>query len=306
LNKLISVVLSTFNESKYINETLKSILEQTYDNFEIVIIDDGSTDNTIEIIQKYNNTGKIRLYSQIHSGNVGKNLNEAIKLSKGEVVAIMGADDLWESNKLKSQMTYLNKYKCVCSNAVVINENGEKISDQFYYSLSKTTELNLLMLLSNNEVISSSVLAFKSQIIECGGFDEEYGNKAEDYFLWLNVVKRYTILYVHDFLVRYRKHDKNLSSKSIKDKEDLFLRAISIRKKYLNGNSSISTSAKEGIVREYSRLINMYRNLHDYQKAAKYCKSGIKYIHNKYSFKYFKYLCFLFISEIYLLLKGKE
>ncbi|MCP4296666.1 MAG: glycosyltransferase, partial [Proteobacteria bacterium] len=105
-NPLISVIIPTFNCASFISEAIQSVLQQNYDPVEIIIIDDGSTDNTVEVIKTF---GDMIIYSfQEHSG-VASARNKGVGLAKGEFISFIDADDLWLEDKLKTQLNFFRK-----------------------------------------------------------------------------------------------------------------------------------------------------------------------------------------------------
>lgn len=124
---LISVVMPAFNAKKFISEALQSMLEQTYDNFELIVIDDGSTDGTKNIIDRFSiNDARIHVTSRENRGLVAS-LNEGIKKAKGALIARMDADDVATVNRLESQVQFLRQHPSVSivgGQATVIDETG--------------------------------------------------------------------------------------------------------------------------------------------------------------------------------------
>lgn len=103
-NFLVSVIIPTYNSAKYISEAILSILEQTYENLEVIVVDDGSTDNTKEQLQQYFN--KISYYYQPNMG-ISSALNNAIKMARGDYLSFLDADDLWAPDKISIQMNVI-------------------------------------------------------------------------------------------------------------------------------------------------------------------------------------------------------
>ena len=107
---LVSIIIPTFNSAKFLSQTIESALNQTYKNTEIIIVDDNSTDKTVEIIKNYQNKNskikfyKIKNYKKTGSGSGSKPRNFGIKKSKGKYIAFLDSDDLWEKNKLQRQV----------------------------------------------------------------------------------------------------------------------------------------------------------------------------------------------------------
>lgn len=292
--KLVSVVMTAFNVLPYIRKTISSILKQSYKNIEIVIIDDGSIDGTQDILREYSKTGNIKVIFREHTGNIGKNLNDCIKLSKGDVIAIMGADDMWiNDKKLEIQMKYLENEKIVCSGGDVIDAE-----DNIIYSevgeLKNDCYLGLTHLLKyKNSFFASSIVAYKYILEECGLFDEAVGNKSEDFALMLRIASKYKIKYINQVLTSYRMHGNNLSYKNNAFKIEILFRTIELIEPYLKHvDNEIVKSAVDGITYIYAQLVKLYFFESDFEKSKKYCRKLILMYNKKVSFKYIKYLIF--------------
>ncbi len=305
MSDLISIVISTYNAEAYIEETLISILAQTYHNIELVVVDDGSSDGTLQILEKYQALRKITIIKNSHTGNIGQNLNIGITESKGKYVCVCGADDVWNPDKLSKQSEYLSVYDCVTSNATIIDSKSNIIKEKFNEAISQNRALTLDELLFSNCIVASSVIVKKSLLCECGFFDEEFGNRAEDYFLWLNIASKYPIFYITNCLVRYRLHNENLSRKSFEDIEQLSLRTIDLKKKYLSYGGQTGSAARDGILYEYSRLINLCIENEKLEKASFHSKSASQFIIRKISIKYMKYFFFPLIVRISVFFKRR-
>ena len=102
-NPSISILSSVHNESPYIEQTIHSVLHQTYENWEWIILDDGSTDGTRDILKGINDE-RVKCFFQEKTGNVAKNLNKALSVSCGDIIATLDGDDYWPENKLQIQM----------------------------------------------------------------------------------------------------------------------------------------------------------------------------------------------------------
>ena len=122
---MISVALATYNGSRFIREQIDSILAQTMDDFEIIICDDCSSDNTIEILQEYcSKDERIHIYK--NSANIGfkKNFEKILSLCKGEFIAFCDQDDIWDPKHLETLYNNIGNNDCIGANSLIIDENG--------------------------------------------------------------------------------------------------------------------------------------------------------------------------------------
>jgi glycosyltransferase involved in cell wall biosynthesis len=205
--KLISVLIPTYNRGDLINQTIKSVLNQTYENIEVIVSDDGSKDNTRNIMKKIKDK-RVKYYWNKHSGIPSVTRNNGLKHCKGEYIAFLDSDDLWLPEKLQHQIAEFEKDKSiglVCSNGINFNEDGD------FGILNKTPlkdkEFEFRSLLSYNPIICSSVILKKEILNEVGNFNENPELKAgEDYHMWLKVATKYKITYIESPLVKYRTH----------------------------------------------------------------------------------------------------
>ena len=200
---MISVIIPTFNREKLISHAINSVLTQTYPVLEILVCDDGSTDNTESVVNSFNNE-KIKYIKCDHSGKPAVPRNVAITKAKGNWIAFLDSDDEWLPHKLESQMSLLNKYelKAICSNALRVDSNKKNQGD--YLQNSRSRKFGFGELLHENVIICSSVLIEKKLIDKCGLFNEEDEFRAiEDYLLWLKVAKQSQWYYVSESLLKY-------------------------------------------------------------------------------------------------------
>lgn len=295
---LISIIISVYNSDKFIVETLKSILDQEYQNIELIIIDDGSTDNTVPILNSYEMNKKIKIFYLPHSGNIGKNLNYGISNSKGEFICICGADDVWNKDKLTVQYQFLKDYMFVCSNAEIINECGVSKNELYIKNVNANKILSINELLLFNSIIASSVILASKLLKNEIQFDENKGHRAEDYYLWLKLAEKIQIYYLNKPLLKYRIHENNLSFKTADDVIELSEKVISIKKNYLGPDLSTNDYALDGILNEYSKLIKITFKNKKYDQMSIFINEAKGYIVNKGSLKNFKYSILLFYAKL--------
>lgn len=215
----ISVLLSAYNAQDYLKDAIESILSQTFRDFEFIIIDDGSTDSTLKIIQSFNDK-RIRIIS--HQKNIGltKSLNEGLKIAKGRYIARMDADDISLPQRIEKQSAFLDKYPKVgivsCWHQVINPQNiiiGEHKSPTTNNSLKK-------LLAKSNQFTHSSVM-IQSDCLKIVGLYREEFTYAQDYDLWLRFAQHYDIAKIPDYLLQWRLNLKSLSVTK-RDKQDYF------------------------------------------------------------------------------------
>ena len=168
----VSVNIPVYNGKEYIRETLESVLKQTYSDFEIIIIDDGSTDETSQIIKEYNDP-RIKYFFQENQG-IGKARNAAIRKSGGEYIAFLDQDDLWLPDKLAEQITFIEKRSdlgLVFSDSIFFNEKKEEYR---YYSKEKPYRGMVFRQLLNHYFISLETVVTRKKIAEEMGLFPNY------------------------------------------------------------------------------------------------------------------------------------
>ncbi|OGX15238.1 MAG: hypothetical protein A2166_00420 [Omnitrophica WOR_2 bacterium RBG_13_41_10] len=204
----VSVIIPTYNRAHYICETIDSILAQTYRDYEIIVVDDGSTDDTRKVLQKYD--GKVRYFYQKNRGSSAAR-NFGISQSQGEYIAFLDDDDLWLPNKLDVQLEIIEKnlnLAFVCSGSYVINEAGENIN---VWKENKKSKLETFRrLYKGNFVLTLTVLMRRRCFYDVGEFDERL-IVSQDYDLWLRLAKKYKFQYINTPLAKYRIHRNNVS-----------------------------------------------------------------------------------------------
>lgn len=182
-----SVVIATYNCAKYICEAINSVLKQTFKDYEIIVIDDGSTDDTKEVLNDYINKKLITYIYQQHSG-VSKARNLGINSASGEYILFLDADDILMPNVLENEVLYLDKHKDIClisGQFQIINESGalrEKTE------IRKTGIVNW-WLIPENQIILSGLLLRRNFLLRHSLFFKEEYDGAEDYLLWLEMSK---------------------------------------------------------------------------------------------------------------------
>jgi glycosyltransferase involved in cell wall biosynthesis len=226
---LVSVVIPAYNAARYITECLDSVLYQTYPRVEIIVVDDGSTDDTRTVLAPYIATGKIKyLYRQNRGPGAARNL--AIQNSTGEFIAFLDADDLWLPEKLEKQLALFRnrpEVGMVYSDSEFFGEEWErqkKISPKLRAYENGKSKLYLRghvyrQLLDFNFIVSNSVVVRRSVLEKTGLFLEKIRGRrfsyGEDFELWLRIAKVSAIDFTLEKLARRRFHPRQLTHSKI-------------------------------------------------------------------------------------------
>ena len=209
---LVSVIIPVFNVEKYIDRTITSVFDQTYEDIEIVIVDDVSSDKTGEIIKNYQRMhSEIVYFLQPRNMGAGYARNKALELAKGQYVAFLDADDLWKPTKIEKQIKLLNeKDGSFCFTSIEMIDGDDNIIKN---KRNVKNEINYNFLLSNTMIPTSSVIVDR---YKKGDFRMHLRRGGQDYATWLNLLRDGTIAYgINEALVSYRIDGKSLSSNKI-------------------------------------------------------------------------------------------
>lgn len=210
-NPKISVLMPVYNAEKFLKEAIDSILNQTFKDFEFLIINDASTDNSKKIIMSYGDK-RIRYFENKKNLGVAKTLNRGLRLAKGKYIARMDADDVSYSQRLEMEYNEIikdSKVAIIATFYEVINENGKYLylvkdaclAEEIYYTLQFRNCLGHPTVMFNKKII----------LYEFNGY---YNREAEDYDLWLRVSKKYKILKIAKVLHQLRISDSSRVSQS--------------------------------------------------------------------------------------------
>jgi teichuronic acid biosynthesis glycosyltransferase TuaG len=214
---LVSVIMPVYNSEKFIAESIVSVQAQTNKDWELIIVDDGSTDQTSAIAKQYAEKDLRIKYIYQENGKQGKARNNGIKNSCGEYIAFIDSDDLWVSNKLEKQIEALQKYEVdlIFSDGYIFMNNINNIQGDLN-SLRGffTPEQGLHHLLIANRIPILSVLVKKEKILQAGTFEEvAIIQNIEDYHLWLKVLANGSTIYgLPEKLVYYRRHESQVTN----------------------------------------------------------------------------------------------
>jgi glycosyltransferase involved in cell wall biosynthesis len=210
MSKLVSVVIATYNSRRFIGEAVESVLSQTYQPIEIIVVDDGSTDGTNEELQPFKE--RIRYLVQANQGPAAAR-NHGIRAAQGEYVAFLDADDLWAPSKIEKQVAAMEKSAQVgvvhCGMLRTNVQSG--VTELCLSDTDRRGDLRQKLLL-RNRLATSTVLARCTCFEKAGLFDESLP-QAEDWDLWIKISRHFEFDYVAEPLVTYRVHGNNISKK---------------------------------------------------------------------------------------------
>jgi glycosyltransferase involved in cell wall biosynthesis len=206
---MISVCIATYNGEKHIKEQLNSIIPQLEKNDEIIISDDASSDNTVKVIESYNDN-RIKIFKNDRTIGVIKNVENCLKKSHGKTIFLADQDDVWVHNKVEICLNLLEKFELIVSDCFVTDENLNIISDSFYK-------------INNSQKTKVGALIRNSYLGCCMAFNRSILNKALPFpanipmhDIWIGNVAAfyYSVKFIPDKLIYYRRHGNNASTAS--------------------------------------------------------------------------------------------
>jgi alpha-1,3-rhamnosyltransferase len=217
---LVSIIVPSYNHEKYIEECILSIVNQSYKNIELIVIDDGSKDDSRAILEKLQEQYGFYLEFQINRG-LTKTLNKAIRnYSHGKYIAACGSDDFLVLDRIEKQVNYLEmhpEYAMAFGKIYVVDENSRIIEGHRAVEpiTDPVKDLTFESLVENCRIPAITVMFRKDVWEECGGYDEDA--ITDDFDMWLKIVYRYPIGYMaDDYLAYYRWHGENITLNTVK------------------------------------------------------------------------------------------
>lgn len=207
---LVSIILPTYNRARFLEKAIKSVWTQTYSNMELIVVNDGSTDNTSEILDRLSKgNSKITIINNIKNLGIVAALNNGIKVAKGKYIARLDDDDFWDDDKkIEKQVSFLenNKdYVLVGGGVIKIDANNKEVSR---YLLPEKDEDIRKSILIDNVFAHISVLFSKDAFNKVGGYDQDF-LYVEDWDLWLKLGTIGKMYNFPEFFVRYFDQEYN-------------------------------------------------------------------------------------------------
>jgi glycosyltransferase involved in cell wall biosynthesis len=208
---LVSIILPVYNAEKYIAESIHSLLQQTYSNIEIIVLNDGSKDNSEKVIAGLND-GRIKYYSHANIG-MAATLNKGLKLASGDYIARQDADDVSLPDRIKKQIDFLEAQKEIGlagTWAAIIDEKGRKTGGVHHHPV-KDEELKF-DLLFDNPFVHSSVMFRKKVVEECGTYNEQLHSLVQDFEYWFRISGKFKVANIAEELQLYRQNTEGISA----------------------------------------------------------------------------------------------
>ena len=207
MNDLVSIIMPSYNTGKFIRATIESVLAQTYSNWELILVDDCSTDDTDDIVKAYLSDQRIRYIKNETNSGAAVSRNRALREAKGKWIAFLDSDDLWESTKLEKQIAFMENhdYHFSYTNYIEIDEksipNGKHVTGP--KRITKHGMYNYCWM---------GCLTVMYDVETVGLIQIEDIKKNNDYAMWLKVCKKANCYLLDENLARYRKRSGSISN----------------------------------------------------------------------------------------------
>ncbi|MCT2347464.1 glycosyltransferase family 2 protein [Bacillales bacterium AN1005] len=214
---LITIFMPVYNTEKYIAESINSILNQTYKNFELLIIDDGSSDRSVEIIKSYKDN-RVNLIRNEKNMGLPYTRNLGLKMAKGDYIAIMDSDDISDRERLERQLNILlenNNISVVISNFKLLYSSGKRKKSGLPQFSPEEIKAQLLF---RNYILNSSAMISKDFLLKNEITYHEDFFACQDYMFWIDCIKHGNIARDNYYLLEYRTGHENITSSSKKEK----------------------------------------------------------------------------------------
>lgn len=284
----VSVNICCYNSARFIKDTILSVLAQTYADYEIIVVDDGSKDGTGDIIRAFGDP-RIKYHYQNNKG-LSASRNQALKLSSGEYVALLDHDDLWDKDKLALQMKIFEaepETGVVYSGVRIIDESGHTVYNipQHRYRRGRVTR-ELIMA----DFISCATIVFRRSLLDVVGFFREQFAQVEDHDMLLRLSLVTAFSYVPEIVVSNRKHDNNTS----RDMVSVYTEGIRCLSDFMGQDidEGLKCQVRRGIFFQQAllALVYLYNSLHS---AADAVMGSMSPVEKKQKFVYLPVLRFL-------------
>lgn len=269
---LVSVIMTAYNAALYIDQAIESIIKQTFKNWELIVVDDGSKDKTLKIIKNYTKQDP-RIKLIINDKNIGQALarNQALKIARGKYVAVLDADDYAYPQRLAKQSAFLNKYPgltLVGSAATLIDKNGKKIGSK---NKPSNPEIIAYKMLIQNQFIHSTMMYKLRDILAIGMYRHEFQH-AEDYDLCARLLTaKYRLTNLPEQLVAHRIHPTSMTQSPVSQPNQA-KRAITVNQRlitpYYKCSRQQMTDLSKTINHSHAALLTIIKSLYLFKQIT--------------------------------------
>ena len=233
---LVSVLMSSYNHEKYLSQAIESVLNQTFNDLELIIVDDASTDNSKKIIERYQANDR-RLHAFFHDKNQGipRTANDGLREAKGKFISFIGSDDVWLPHKLEKQLSIIKKHedKIVWSEGQTISDKPELSGMPMTQFLSAPRQKsgNIFQELLREDFVFGQSVLFKTEYAQEISFNETL-RYVNDHLFFVELSKNHEFIFIKEPLAKYRLHSSNISIKNGDEwlKERIILRKLFLEK----------------------------------------------------------------------------
>ncbi|MBL1232163.1 MAG: hypothetical protein CMD31_06210 [Flavobacteriales bacterium] len=225
MKTLVSIIIPCYNAKKYIAETIESVINQSYSNWELIIVNDGSTDNSATILNQFSEKdNRIQLINKSNSG-VSDTRNKGLEVANGEFITFLDADDVWHITNLEKKVKFFTStdYDVVYSYCQMIDEQSKPI-DRILKGENNLKIADFLSLKANYNTAPSGIVFKKEVLYKIGGFDVNLSNNADQDVLIQSLANGFKIGVISEALWNYRIHPENMSKNvDLLEKDSIYL-----------------------------------------------------------------------------------
>lgn len=269
---LVSIIMPAYNAARTILESIESVLAQSYRQWELIVVDDGSTDGTSATVEKVADQ-RVLLLKQENSG-VAAARNRDLEQAQGEYIAFLDSDDIWVPEKLEKQVDVFRNEKKGNTGLVYTEKRcfSEKTADAYACRSRQFDDIadNFLRLLIFNYIATLTVMTKKSVIEDVGMFDESlFGT--EDWDLWIRIAKRYEIACIDEELAYYRVHEQGISKNRRRTIEEVY----KVMQKHLENGAVPKSVIRKAYWLYYRRKVYLFYTEKRYLKSFLYLLRSI-------------------------------
>ena len=270
--------MPTFNGERFLEETLSSIFEQTFTDYEVIVVDDGSTDRTREILARY--ADQLIIVYPPRGGSAAYARNIGLARAQGKYIALIDQDDTWEKTKLARQIAFMAANPAIGmthTNLCYIRDGRVVLDDYFKTCESRQIDGGLVELFCFNFIKMPTPVILKALLVQVGGFDEALKG-TDDYYLWMRLAALTRIVAIPDVLAAYRLHENNTSGDALKMELLTYLALSKIlvanREDFRGASSTLLAKRLENVA---STIAYIFKEKKSRRESLRWCLKAISH-----------------------------